>query len=293
MLIHELCKECGLTKKAVNYYLEQGLLEERRGANGYRQFSQNDVARLKEISLLRKLGAGVPEIRRIVTASDKKAALADYGRQLERDMEQMKVRADVLTYWLEHRNAPEDIYRYAARKLDGSLTLKDRLALAFPGNYGLLLSFHFGPFLNEPIETGEQEQAYEAIAAFPDEVEAEGMSPELEQDLQNALQGWSSEMLAQHAEGMQEAFRDYDEFIKANRDKIKVYMEFLRSEEYRQSPAYRMKKRLQAFQEASGYHERFIPNLKILSSSYRNYLNRLEAANERFLSEFPDAKRLE
>ncbi len=42
MLINEVCKECNLTKKAVEYYTEQGLIQPRITENGYRQFSETD-----------------------------------------------------------------------------------------------------------------------------------------------------------------------------------------------------------------------------------------------------------
>ena len=35
MLINEVCKECNLTKKAVEYYTEQGLIQPRIKENGY------------------------------------------------------------------------------------------------------------------------------------------------------------------------------------------------------------------------------------------------------------------
>ena len=41
MLINEVCKECNLTKKAVEYYTEQGLIQPRITENGYRQLSED------------------------------------------------------------------------------------------------------------------------------------------------------------------------------------------------------------------------------------------------------------
>ncbi len=43
MLINEVCKKCRLTKKAVEYYIEQGLISPDIMENGYRDFSQDDV----------------------------------------------------------------------------------------------------------------------------------------------------------------------------------------------------------------------------------------------------------
>ena len=62
MLINEVCKECNLTKKAVEYYTEQGLIQPRIKENGYRQFSETDALKLKRIAVLRGLGFSVPEI---------------------------------------------------------------------------------------------------------------------------------------------------------------------------------------------------------------------------------------
>ena len=38
MFINEVCKECNLTKKAVKYYTEQGLISPTVLENGYRDF---------------------------------------------------------------------------------------------------------------------------------------------------------------------------------------------------------------------------------------------------------------
>lgn len=41
MLINEVCKECNLTKKAVEYYTEQGLIQPRITENGYGSLAGN------------------------------------------------------------------------------------------------------------------------------------------------------------------------------------------------------------------------------------------------------------
>ena len=66
MLVNEVCKECNLTKKAVEYYIEQGLIAPSVRENGYRDFSDADVAQLKKISVLRGLGLSVAEIEGVL-----------------------------------------------------------------------------------------------------------------------------------------------------------------------------------------------------------------------------------
>jgi len=51
MLINEVCKRCGLTKKAIEYYEEQGLTRPQIMENGYRVFSEDDVIQLNKIEL--------------------------------------------------------------------------------------------------------------------------------------------------------------------------------------------------------------------------------------------------
>ncbi|MVX65592.1 MerR family DNA-binding transcriptional regulator [Clostridium chromiireducens] len=41
MLINEVCRLTGLTKKAISCYEQQGLIKPIRGTNRYREYSQN------------------------------------------------------------------------------------------------------------------------------------------------------------------------------------------------------------------------------------------------------------
>lgn len=56
MLIAELAQETDSTPRALRYYEECGLLEPRRTSSGYRDYSDDDVARVRTIRRL--LGAG-------------------------------------------------------------------------------------------------------------------------------------------------------------------------------------------------------------------------------------------
>ena len=73
MLINEVCRECSLTKKAIEYYIEQGIVAPAIQENGYRSFSDEDIAVLKKVSVLRILGLSVADIHDVL--SNKDAAL--------------------------------------------------------------------------------------------------------------------------------------------------------------------------------------------------------------------------
>jgi DNA-binding transcriptional MerR regulator len=62
MRIGELASLSGVSIRALRYYEEQGLLRPNRSANGYRQFSDKDVATVAKIQLLLSAGLGSRKI---------------------------------------------------------------------------------------------------------------------------------------------------------------------------------------------------------------------------------------
>ncbi|MDO3408145.1 MerR family transcriptional regulator [Saccharibacillus sp. CPCC 101409] len=86
MRINEVCEMCGLTRKAVDYYERQRLIAPEHGENGYRNFGESDIGRLREISLLRGIRLSISEIRRMNVRRDmleeiaaKRSELSDAG----------------------------------------------------------------------------------------------------------------------------------------------------------------------------------------------------------------------
>ena len=52
MLLNEIINEVGMTKRAVKYYEEKGLLSVDKDNNGYRNYTAQDVETLKKILML-------------------------------------------------------------------------------------------------------------------------------------------------------------------------------------------------------------------------------------------------
>ena len=71
MYINEASKKSGTTKKAIEYYCQKGLLDPAVSDKGYRIFSDEDVEKLKKISLLRFPG----------NISNKQIEIRDHGRR--------------------------------------------------------------------------------------------------------------------------------------------------------------------------------------------------------------------
>ena len=295
MLIKEICELCGLTKKAVEYYESKGLLKPAVLENGYRCYGEKEISVLKEITVLRRCGMSTDEIKEILKSSSKPAVLKKYryaaGLREERIAEAGR-RAESLIQ-------DYDIDReFAGLKssCDDVLTIKEKLVLAFPGNYGLFLSLHFGRFLNEPIDTEEKMTACSAVIGYLDSIELY-LSSELTEFLEMSAEVFSGkngadELQAQISEKMVNAVSDPDTFMEQNEEEIKQYLAFKTSEEFKKSPAGQMQSSLLEFQKASGYQEVFIANMKLLSTSYSEYHLMLKEANDKFIQRFPASENI-
>lgn len=66
MKINDVEKQLGITKANIRFYEKEGLLSPGRSENGYRDYSEADIARLKEIVIYRKLGIPVQQIADIL-----------------------------------------------------------------------------------------------------------------------------------------------------------------------------------------------------------------------------------
>ena len=73
--IHEVARLAGTTSRALRHYDDIGLLPPTRvGANGYRWYGDDELVRLQRILLLRELGLGLDQIRRVLDEQDDEAA---------------------------------------------------------------------------------------------------------------------------------------------------------------------------------------------------------------------------
>ncbi|MDX3231393.1 MerR family transcriptional regulator [Streptomyces sp. ME19-01-6] len=66
MLIGELSRRTGVSTRLLRYYEEQGLLEARRGHNGYRDYDEDSVITVRQIRALLKAGLSTEVIRKVL-----------------------------------------------------------------------------------------------------------------------------------------------------------------------------------------------------------------------------------
>ena len=86
----EVEKITGLTRKAILYYEDKGIIRPHKGENNYRSYSEEDVDRLLQISIYRKLGLNISEIKNILSTKEKELASILRDRQYRLELEESK-----------------------------------------------------------------------------------------------------------------------------------------------------------------------------------------------------------
>lgn len=283
MLINEVCKECALTKKAVEYYIGQGLIVPAVQENGYRDFSDEDVQRLKKISVLRSLGVSVTDIRSVLSGGDT-AALQELYHKRTLQITVLQEKQELIRELAEKQDWEQIQGRL--QQLQKEQTILERLMNSFPGYYGKFLCLHFAPYLKEPVFTREQQKAFDTITSFLDGVDFD-ISDDLKKYLDETL-NLNEEILQDMSAGVNTAVFEMDNYIADHQKEIESYLAYKKSEEYKVTPAYRLETELRRFNSASGYDDVFIPAMCRLSETYRRYQEALRKANEKFLQRYPE-----
>ena len=282
MYIHEAAERSGTTKKAIEYYCMKGLLSPRVSENGYKDFSEEDVACLKKISLLRNLGVSVEDIRELLSGKDDTALRRTIEKQ-ETTLRRRKEQNEMLKE-LEASQDWDAVYLKAAAA-ESRQSVTDRLTAAFPGFWGKYLALHFGQFLQEPVRTGDQEKALREVCDYLD-----GVQLEVPEELKDCLDEMDTDIGCQAADqadtALSEAAEDPEGWLKNNKEIIDQYLEFQKTAEYRNSPGAKLKELIREFNEEQGYNSVFIPAMRRLSPAYDEYLAKLEKADRIFMQQF-------
>lgn len=282
MLVNEVCKECNLTKKAVEYYIEQGLVAPSVRENGYRDFSDADVTRLKKISVLRGLGLSVADIEGVLAKQG--VSLNNISGQKLREITVLQEKQKLLQELAKTQDW--DSVQEKLLQIQRRQSVLERMRNAFPGYYGNFICQHFAPYLGEPVRTEEQQEAFDTIIAF-----LGGIQFQIPDDLRayyDEVTMSVDDAVAENASAsVRSAVCDFENYMDENRDVIEICMAYKQSEEYKTSQAYRLEETLKQFNSTSGYSDIFIPAMCRLSESYRAHYEMLQRANEKLLQRYP------
>ena len=78
----------GITSKNIRFYEEQGLISPGRAENGYREYRQNDIEKLKKIIILRKFDVSLENIKFVFNEKmDLEDCLEEQMKSFERERE--------------------------------------------------------------------------------------------------------------------------------------------------------------------------------------------------------------
>lgn len=279
MTIDEIAKELNLTKRAIKYYEEKDLLKVAKDSNGYRNYSKQNVETLQRISMYRKLGIQISDIKKLLENEEKDillGILADKEKELkEKTIEFEELKAFAMTGKTEHLSEAISYESIGQAIMD-----------AVPGFYGYYFLHHFQPYLQGRIETEEQKEAYEAICAFWD-------NTEIKIPLFMRIFSWlsyrfyteaSAETLSARMDSQMKLYLNADEH-QYEILKKQVLKGYRMNRMMRFHPVYIAKRKYMKELQDKGYNDIFIPNMKKLSPDYKVYHEALTAMNERICSD--------
>lgn len=156
------------------------------------------------------------------------------------------------------------------------------MADSFPGYFGQYLALHFAPYLAEPIQTQDQQEAFDTLVAFLD-----GVDFTLPAELQPFMASLSSEidlgLLEKMSDAIAQAVKAPTDYLETHGDELRAYLDLQRSDAFKSSPAWRLRLHFETFCRQEGYQDIFIPAMRRLSPAYDAYQQALRAADQVFL----------
>lgn len=286
MLINEVCSLTGLTKKAMSYYEEQGLIKPKKNSNGYREYSVNDIALLNEISLYRKLDIAIKDIKAILKSKDKKNMLDNIIQEKQKKEIKIKMQKiyleKIISSDFDEKTIKELNEEIIEIEKNNGEFIKRELARVFPSGIGKYLAYHFAPYLNEPLDTAEKYKAWIEIVEFLDN------APELQipRIIEIGYENITDEMVKRISDNTK---NEINNILNAKGEVLEAYKRKILNNIDKQNDGsllkvmnmvYKFKEQLNEFFNSSGYYDIFIPNMKILSKEYKEYHNKLNELNK-------------
>ena len=287
MLINEAVKATNLTKKAIRYYEEKGLISPTvNNENGYKEYSKTDIERLKQISFFRNLGMPVSLIKDYLSSEkNKDFILKQFSQNISEQIEELKLANQIIH---DLRNSKTTDYEKLNNRLlisqqgNKNYVIKQMLRL-FPNAFGKYMIVHFSRFLDEPIDSPRKRQAFNEIIDFFDNLDEISFSKELAEEYEKMDENVSS--LYEKMDN-----KMYD-MLNINLDdktavlKLKAEMKKcadIRNEMHANtnSKYFRYQNELGKILRASGYYDSFLENMKIISSKYKQYTERIVKLGE-------------
>ena len=275
MRLNEVIKQVDLSKRAIKFYEEKGLLKTKRDSNGYRNYTDKDISLLKEISSYRKMGIGLSDIKEIL---NDKSVLKQILIEKKKEITISQNELEALEKFIENNNI-EELYDSVDYK-----TLADAIQNSIPGFYGYYFLNHFLPYLQIRIQTKEQQEAYNRLIEFWD-------NTNIRIPFLMKLNSWilfklnSKKSLIVQIEQIDSKIKEMlnptEEEYEKLKKKVNDGYKLKNSIFYKYSLIGISQRKFMKELQNKGYNDIFIPSMIALSPKYKEYHNALMAINKR------------
>lgn len=275
MRLNEVIKQVDLSKRAIKFYEEKGLLKTKRDSNGYRNYTDKNISLLKEISSYRKMGIGLSDIKEIL---NDKSILKQILIEKKKEITISQNELEALEKFIENNNI-EELYDSVDYK-----TLADAIQNSIPGFYGYYFLNHFLPYLQIRIQTKEQQEAYNRLIEFWD-------NTNIRIPFLMKLNSWilfklnSKKSLIVQIEQIDSQIKEMlnptEEDYEKLKKKVNEGYKLKNSIFYKYSLIGISQRKFMKELQNKGYNDIFIPSMIALSPKYKEYHNALMAINKR------------
>lgn len=275
MRLNEVIKQVDLSKRAIKFYEEKGLLKTKRDSNGYRNYTDKDISLLKEISSYRKMGIGLSNIKEIL---NDKSVLKQILIEKKKEITISQNELEALEKFIGNNNI-EELYDSVDYK-----TLADAIQNSIPGFYGYYFLNHFLPYLQIRIQTKEQQEAYNRLIEFWD-------NTNIRIPFLMKLNSWilfklnSKKSLIVQIEQIDSQIKEMlnptEEEYEKLKKKVNEGYKLKNSIFYKYSLIGISQRKFMKELQNKGYNDIFIPSMIALSPKYKEYHNALMAINKR------------
>lgn len=270
MYINEVIKITGLSRKALAYYEEKGLVIPSRQDNGYRTYDKEDVENLQKISLLKDLDLNISEIKDFIANQKISSSLL---RERQERVERSIKRNDLIKKIIDGYEVSE--IEVEIKNLERNLTIYDRLTRIFPGYFGQAIFASYKPFL-ETILSDDNNKSFERYINYLDSLEEISFSEEEKKYIENISRDIDKESLDDINQKKIAAIDDYKKWTEDNEEFIKAYKEYLESDDYKKSLGKTIREKIEKYFRDNNYYEIAIPLLiRDFAPKYDAYYKKL------------------
>lgn len=276
MKIQEVCSQCHVTKKAIYYYEKQQLLHVYKNQNGYREFNDEDIQRLKEIMMYRSWSISIADIRYLLDLDidKKKEYLQQIYKQRQKELSYQQESLKQLHCFIESDDMEDsfsldDIYQIMSDNI--------------PQPFFDMFYEHFLPYLHIHIRTQKQQNAYDCMIDFWDHFHIKIPFSYRLLMLMSRMNRKQLKQVWYDVNVYKNQLLDSEDAYESIKQMVIKNYELQQKWWYRilSYPNRQMKIRLRD----SGYYDILIPAMCELSDEYDQYYHRLMELNQRVCQE--------